>query len=70
MDVNDPAMKNVVTGIDRIFHLAADISIPYSIENPVATYSNNVHGLLNVLEIARKQDIKKVVFSSTAASMD
>ena len=62
MDVNDPAMKNVVTGIDRIFHLAADISIPYSIENPVATYSNNVHGLLNVLEIARKHEIKKVVF--------
>ena len=67
MDVNDPAMKNVVTGIDRIFHLAADISIQYSIENPVATYANNVHGLLNVLEIARTQDIKKVVFSSTAA---
>ena len=67
MDVNDPAMKNVVTGIDRIFHLAADISIPYSIENPVATYSNNVHGLLNVLEVARKSDIKNVVFSSTAA---
>jgi len=67
MDVNDPAMKNAVTGIDRIFHLAADISIQYSIENPVATYANNVHGLLNVLEIARTQDIKKVVFSSTAA---
>ena len=67
MDVNDPAMKNVVTGIDRIFHLAADISIPYSIENPVGTYSNNVHGLLNVLEVARKSDIKNVVFSSTAA---
>ena len=67
MDVNDPAMKNAVTGIDRIFHLAADISIPYSIENPVATYSNNVHGLLNVLEVARKSDIKNVVFSSTAA---
>ena len=67
MDVNDPAMKNVVTGIDRIFHLAADISIPYSIKNPAATYSNNVHGLLNVLEVARKSDIKNVVFSSTAA---
>jgi len=67
MDVNDPAMKNAVTGIDRIFHLAADISIQYSIENPVATYANNVHGLLNVLEIARTQGIKKVVFSSTAA---
>lgn len=67
MDVNDPAMKNAVTGIDRIFHLAADISIPYSIENPVGTYANNVHGLLNVLEIARTQDIRKVIFSSTAA---
>ena len=67
MDVNDPAMKNVVTGIDRIFHLAADISIPYSIENPVGTYANNVHGLLNVLEVARKSDIENVVFSSTAA---
>ncbi len=67
MDVNDPALKNAVTGIDRIFHLAADISIPYSIKNPVGTYSNNVHGLLNVLEVARKSDIKNVVFSSTAA---
>ena len=67
MDVNDPALKNAVTGIDRIFHLAADISIPYSIKNPAATYSNNVHGLLNVLEVARKSDIKNVVFSSTAA---
>ena len=67
MDVNDPAMKNAVTGIDRIFHLAADISIQYSIENPVGTYANNVLGLLNVLEIARTQGIKKVVFSSTAA---
>ena len=67
MDVNDPAMKNAVTGIDRIFHLAADISIQYSIENPVGTYANNVHGLLNVLEIARTQGTKKVVFSSTAA---
>ena len=46
MDVNDPALKNAVTGIDRIFHLAEDISIPYSIKNPVGTYYNNVHGLL------------------------
>ena len=67
MDVKDPALKNAVTGIDRIFHLAADISIPYSIKNPVGTYANNVHGLLNVLEVARKSDIKNVVFSSTAA---
>ena len=66
-DVNDKGFNNIATNIDCIFHLAADISIPYSIENPVATYANNVHGLLNVLETARKNDIKKVIFSSTAA---
>ena len=66
-DVNDKGFDNIATNIDCIFHLAADISIPYSIKNPVGTYSNNVHGLLNVLEVARKSDIKNVVFSSTAA---
>ena len=66
-DVNDKGFDNIATYIDCIFHLAADISIPYSIENPAATYKNNVHGLLNVLETARKNDIKKVIFSSTAA---
>ena len=66
-DVNDKGFDNIVTYIDCIFHLAADISIPYSIENPAVTYKNNVHGLLNVLETARKNDIKKVIFSSTAA---
>ena len=66
-DVNDKGFNNIATNIDCIFHLAADISIPYSIENPAATYANNVHGLLNVLETARKNDIKKVIFSSTAA---
>ena len=66
-DVNDKGFNNIATNIDCIFHLAADISIQYCIENPAATYKNNVYGLLNVLETARKNDIKKVIFSSTAA---
>ncbi len=66
-DVNDKGFDNIATNIDCIFHLAADISIQYCIENPAATYKNNVYGLLNVLETARKNDIKKVIFSSTAA---
>ena len=66
-DVNDKGFDNIATNIDCIFHLAADISIQYCIENPSATYKNNVYGLLNVLETARKNDIKKVIFSSTAA---
>ena len=47
--------------------MAADISIQYSIENPIPSYTNNVIGTLNVLEVARILNIKKVVLSSTAA---
>ena len=68
LDVTDlKGLKNACTNADCIYHLAADISIQYSIENPTKSYKNNVIGTLNVLEVARELDIKKVVFSSTAA---
>ena len=60
-------LKNACTDADCIYHLASDISIQYSIENPTKTYTNNLIGTLNVLEVARVLGIKKVVFSSTAA---
>ena len=67
-DVTDfKLLKNACTDADCIYHLAADISIQYSIENPTKSYKNNVIGTLNVLEVARVLGIKKVVFSSTAA---
>ena len=67
-DVTDfSLLKNACTNADCIYHLAADISIQYSIENPTESYKNNVVGTLNVLEVARVLGIKKVVFSSTAA---
>jgi len=67
-DVTDfKLLKNACTNADCIYHLAADISIQYSIENPTKSYKNNVIGTLNVLEVARVLGIKKVVFSSTAA---
>ena len=67
-DITDfKLLKNACTDADCIYHLASDISIQYSIENPTKTYTNNLIGTLNVLEVARVLDIKKVVFSSTAA---
>lgn len=54
-------------GCDYVFHLAADISIPYCIEHPNNSYLNNVGSLCSVLEAARHAQVDKVVFSSTAA---
>jgi UDP-glucose 4-epimerase len=51
---------------DLIYHLAAQVVVPYSMENPVEDFETNARGTLNVLEKARKNDAK-LVFSSSAA---
>ena len=51
---------------DLIFHLAAQVVVPYSMENPLIDFETNAKGTLHVLEKARKDDAK-VVFASSAA---
>jgi len=53
--------------VDCIFHMAADISVQYSIQSPFESYSNNINSLFNVLEFAKRYEIGKVVLSSSAA---
>lgn len=64
---NVNALTELCKGCDYIFHLAADVSIPYCIEHPNNSYLNNVGSLCSVLEAARHAQVDKVVFSSTAA---
>ena len=51
---------------DLIYHLAAQVVVPYSMENPTEDFDNNARGTLNVLEKARK-DKTRLVFASSAA---
>lgn len=51
---------------DVIIHLAAQVVVPYSMENPVEDFETNARGTLNVLEKARKDD-SRLVFASSAA---
>ncbi len=51
---------------DLIFHLAAQVVVPYSMENPIEDFETNARGTLNVLEKARKDDAR-IVFASSAA---
>jgi UDP-glucose 4-epimerase len=51
---------------DVIFHLAAQVVVPYSMENPLEDFETNARGTLNVLEKARKDD-SRMVFASSAA---
>ncbi|MCX8151092.1 MAG: GDP-mannose 4,6-dehydratase [Candidatus Bathyarchaeota archaeon] len=51
---------------DIIYHLAAQVVVPYSMENPSEDFETNAHGTLNVLEKARK-DKARFIFASSAA---
>jgi len=51
---------------DLIFHLAAQVVVPYSMENPTEDFETNARGTLNVLEKARK-DKARLIFASSAA---
>ncbi|MGE5638255.1 MAG: NAD-dependent epimerase/dehydratase family protein [Chloroflexota bacterium] len=51
---------------DLIVHLAAQVVVPYSMENPTQDFETNARGTLNVLEKARK-DRARLVFASSAA---
>lgn len=66
-DIRDEDLTNVFVGKDFVFHLAAISSLPTCQLKPGDAISINVAGTSNVLEAARKANIKRVIFASTNA---
>lgn len=66
-DIRDQvALEEVTKNSEVIFHLAAQTSVPFSMDNPKEDCQINVVGTVNVLEAARKTGAR-VVFASSAA---
>ena len=61
------ALRDAMRGVDYVFHLAAMVSVPESMENPIACAEINTIGTLAVLEEAVHAGVKKLVLSSSAA---
>lgn len=57
----------VAEGMDTIIHLAANAGVPSSVEDPRHDCETNVLGTFNYLEAARKRDVGRFVFASSAA---
>lgn len=53
--------------IDVVMHFAAKIVVPESVKEPLEYYYNNVEGVRVLLEVMKEHNVKKIVFSSTAA---
>jgi len=53
--------------IDFVFHLAAFISVPCSIKNPMICNQINVEGTKNLLKASQQNNVKTFILSSSAA---
>jgi UDP-glucose 4-epimerase len=61
------AAEAVAPGTDVIIHLAARTSVLESLQDPEATYRNNVALTAGLLELARQQAVQTFLFASTNA---
>ncbi len=67
-DIRDGEMLiNAARNCDVIFHQAAVVSVPQTVEEPIESAMVNDIGTLNVMEAARKNGVKRVVYASSCA---
>lgn len=67
-DLRDASrVTEAVRGVNIIFHEAAFVSVPESMEKPQECFDVNVTGTSTLFEAARKAGVKRVVIASSAA---
>ena len=67
-DIRDrPVVSDVARGMDAIVHLAAVASVQASVDDPTGTHETNFDGTLYLLEAARKENIRRFLYASSAA---
>lgn len=70
-DVRDKKFMNDVfdkEDIEGVIHFAAFSVVPESMEKPLKYFDNNTGGMISLLEVMNAHNVKKIVFSSTAAT--
>lgn len=70
-DLRDDAFLDRVfqeNGIEAVIHFAAYSLVGESVGEPLKYYHNNVYATMNLLKKMKEHDVKKIVFSSTAAT--
>lgn len=61
-------IRSLFSGVDYVFHLAAEARIQPAILNPLLAVRTNVLGTATVLQCARETGVKKVIYSSTSSA--
>ncbi len=67
-DIRDAGtVKEVMKDVTHVVHLAAQVSVVASLEDPEFSAQQNIIGYLNVLDAAKNVGVKKMVYASSAA---
>ena len=67
-DIRDAtAVHKAMDGITHVLHLAAQVSVQASVEDPCGSCSTNIGGFVNVLQAARSCGVERMVYASSAA---
>jgi len=67
-DLRDPAsLEKAMRGCDTVFHVAADYRL--WVRDPAEMYRSNVEGTRAILDAARKNAVRCVVYTSSVATM-
>jgi UDP-glucose 4-epimerase len=67
-DIRDlNTVRQAISGVSHIYHLAALVSVQASMEDPLDCYAVNLNGSLNVLWAAHQAGASRVVLASSAA---
>jgi UDP-glucose-4-epimerase GalE len=61
------AVSKLLAGVDAVVHFAAYIAVGESTRDPELYFANNVGGSLSLFEAMARANVKRLVFSSTAA---
>jgi len=64
---NKRTVFDAVQNMDVVVHCAAIPGVDESVKNPITTSDVIIRGTLNVLEAARRENVEKIVFASSAA---
>ena len=64
---NFDTVRLAVEGVSHIIHLAAQVFVQTSMENPPKSCSINVLGFVNVIQAARSCGVQRMVYASSAA---
>jgi len=62
------ALEQALKGVEVVFHQAALASVPRSVETPMDTHAACVTGTVNLLDVARRSGVRRVVYGGSSSA--